>query len=193
MPKHIPKQNRQPRYKKANCAQLDTSVAWVELRSQKPRRVQPLPNGGRRYLISPAGAMMMPMAMLAASGIFAAAFYIAITLSGLNHWFAWIIFSLFWLWLTESWWFGLTTRIFADVYREKIVIYGAFGRKKQTLLRSQCQFYYRQSHRDTTPALWVKRANRRVPLRVDNTLCANWEDFLCEVGAREMLGNWLRS
>ncbi len=191
MPKHVPKQSRQPHYKKANRAHRDTSVVWVELPSKKPRYVQPLPNGGRRYLTSPVGAIVMPFAMLAAGGIFAAAYYVVITLLGLSHWFLWVIFSLFWLWLTESWWFGLTTRTFTDVYHDKILIYGAFGCKKYVFWRLQCQFYYRQNNRGT-PALWVKRAKHRLPIRVDNTLCADWEDFLCEVGAREIFGNWLR-
>ncbi|ULJ60758.1 hypothetical protein [Wielerella bovis] len=192
MPKYSAKKHRKPRYKQSHRPNSTASIALFELPSNKPRHVVPLANGGRRYLISIWAAIFMPIAAIAAGGIFGMVYAAICVMLGLTHWSEWILFGLFWLWLTESWWFGLSTRKFADVYADRIVMYGVLGRKKYVFSRAKCTFYYIPHNRDITPALWVKRENRQFPIRVDNTLCADWEDFLFETGAVEILGHLRR-
>ena len=43
-------------------------------------------------------------------------------------WLLAIMLTLLWLWRVERWWCGLTTRKSIYIDREKLIIYGAFGR-----------------------------------------------------------------
>lgn len=186
MPKHIPKTQRQPRYKKAmhNSKNHHNLVFYTE----QPRHVVRLGNKGLRYTNSLIGSLVMPVGALAIGGIIGFVIYMAFhyyaglhDISGIMYWVFILMFAPVWLWCSESWWFGLTTRKFADVYPDKIIVYGAWGRKRYQFSRHQCRFFY--IDRRGTPALWVKCSNRKLPIRIDNALCADWQDFLYETGA----------
>ena len=51
-----------------------------------------------------------------------------LSLSSNMTWLLAIVFTLLWLWRAERWWCGLTTRKSIYIDREKLIIYGAFGR-----------------------------------------------------------------
>ena len=51
-----------------------------------------------------------------------------LSLSSNMTWLLAIVFTLWWLWRVERWWCGLTTRKSIYIDREKLIIYGAFGR-----------------------------------------------------------------
>ena len=51
-----------------------------------------------------------------------------LSLSNNMTWLLAIVSTLLWLWRAERWWCGLTTRKSIYIDREKLIIYGAFGR-----------------------------------------------------------------
>lgn len=183
MSKHKPKSQRKPHYKKAQQKTINSSIVMVEWRKSSPRHIVRLQNGGRRYKTTLIGSMIMLIAALASGGVMGFIFCAMLHLMlGVPVWAFLLLFVPIWLRLTESWWFGLTTRKFADVYTDKVIVYGAFGRKKYVFDYRQCRFFFRPFNR-TAPALWVKRANHKLPIRINTTLCADWKDFLYEVGS----------
>ena len=88
---------------------------------------------------------------------------------------------LIWLRLTEPWWFGLTTRTFAQTTPNSLILYGAFGRVRQRFDRRECTFSETGSR---VPTLRVRRHNRYFSRTIDTALCANAQALICELTSR---------
>ena len=86
---------------------------------------------------------------------------------------------LFWLWLTEPWWFGLTTRTFAKTTPDSLILYGAFGRVRQRFDRRECIFSEAKNRRGVS--LCVRRHNRYFSRIIDLTSCANAQALFFEL------------
>ena len=104
-------------------------------------------------------------------------------------------FSLFWLWLTESWWFGLTTRRFAKITPDELILYGAFGRVRQTYNRQECSFrggvYELKSFGHPRYVIFKLRSRRpgqRFARGINLSLCANPAALIKElVGSKSFI------
>ncbi len=104
-------------------------------------------------------------------------------------------FALFWLWLTESWWFGLTTRRFAKITPDELILYGAFGRVRQTYNRHECSFRggvyeLKSTAGDVFFKLHVRRPGQRFARGINLSLCANPAALIKELVGSESFILW---
>ena len=106
-------------------------------------------------------------------------------------------FALFWLWLTESWWFGLTTRRFAKITPDELILYGAFGRVRQTYNRHECRFrggvYELKSFGHPRYVMFKLRSRRpgqRFARGINLSLCANPAALIKELVGSESFILW---
>ncbi len=106
-------------------------------------------------------------------------------------------FALLWLWLTESWWFGLTTRTFAKITPSQLILYGAFGRVRQTYNRQECSFRggVYESKIPGYPCYMIfklraRRPGQRFARSIDLSLCANPAAFIKELVGSESFILW---
>ena len=88
---------------------------------------------------------------------------------------------LIWLWLTEPWWFGLTTCTFAKTTLDSLILYGAFGRVRQRFDRREYTF---SETGNRVPTLRVRRQNRRFSRTINTALCANAQALIFELTMR---------
>ena len=88
---------------------------------------------------------------------------------------------LFWLWMTEYYWFGLTTRTFAKTTPNSLILYGAFGRVRQRFDRREYTF---SETGNRVPTLRVRRQNRRFSRTINTALCANAQALIFELTMR---------
>ena len=88
---------------------------------------------------------------------------------------------LFWLWMTEYYWFGLTTRTFTKTTPNALILYGAFGRVRQRFDHRECTF---SETGNRVPTLRVRRHNRYFSRTIDTALCANAEALIFELTMR---------
>ena len=86
---------------------------------------------------------------------------------------------LFWLWMTEYYWFGLTTRTFAKTTPNSLILYGAFGRVRQRFDLSECTFSAAKDRRGFS--LRVRQQNRYFSRIIDLTSCANPQALIFEL------------
>ena len=179
------KSQHKPLYKKSKrISEHSTTLFMVTMERRNTKHVMRLANGGRRYLVSFVGALMMSVAALALGGILAFVYYFIFNELNIFHWLMWLPFVGLWLWLTEHWWCGLTTCKFADCFANKMIIYGAFGREKYVFDYRQCAFFYtRVGAKGVSIPLWVNCHQRKKWIRIDTAICADWENFLTEVEA----------
>ena len=89
---------------------------------------------------------------------------------------------LFWLWMTEYYWFGLTTRTFAKTTPNTLILYGAFGRVRQRFDRRECTFSKAKGR--TGFSLRVRQQNRYFSRIIDLTSCANPLALISELTMR---------
>ena len=103
-------------------------------------------------------------------------------------------FALFWLWLTESWWFGLTTRTFAKITPGELILYGEFGRVRQTYNRHECSFrggvFGLPYPRYKNFRLYARRPGQRFARSINLSLCANPAALIKELVGSESLILW---
>ena len=93
-----------------------------------------------------------------------------------------ILLILFWLWMTEYYWFGLTTRTFAKTTPNSLILYGAFGRVRQKFDLSECTFSEAKDRRGFS--LRVHQQNRYFSRIIDLTSCANPQALIFELTMR---------
>ncbi|MFC2417895.1 MAG: hypothetical protein ACFNQI_08130 [Eikenella corrodens] len=103
-------------------------------------------------------------------------------------------FALFWLWLTESWWFGLTTRTFAKITPGELILYGTFGRVRQTYNRQECSFrggvFGLPYPRYKNFRLYARRPGQRFARSINLSLCANPAALIKELVGSESFILW---
>lgn len=140
--------------------------------------------GSTFYAVSLFGTVIMSVATLALG---------ALTVFSLTAWLpfsdagiAWRIIlavppALSGLWLTEPWWFGLTTRTFAKTTPNSLILYGAFGRVRQRFERREYTF---SETGNRVPTLRVRRQNWWFSHTIDTALCANAEALIFELTMR---------
>ena len=140
--------------------------------------------GSTFYAVSLFGTVIMSVAALALG---------ALTVFSLTAWLpfsdagiAWRIIlavppALSGLWLTEPWWFGLTTRTFAKTTPNSLILYGAFGRVRQRFDRREYTF---SETGNRVPTLRVRRQNWWFSHTIDTALCANAEALIFELTMR---------
>ena len=176
--------HRQPRYKTARSTKPVRSPT-ADMQAAFMRRGGVRMQGGSTfYSVSRFGTAIMSVATLAlgVSAVFALTALPPLSDAGI----AWrTILSippvLIWLRLTEPWWFGLTTRTFAQTTPHALILYGAFGRVRQRFDRRECTFSETGSR---VPTLRVRRHNRYFSRTIDTTLCANAQALICELTSR---------
>lgn len=175
---------RQPRYKTARSPKSVCSLT-ADMQAAFMRRggVRVL-GGSTFYAVSLFGTVIMSVAALALG---------ALTVFSLTAWLpfsdagiAWRIIlavppALSGLWLTEPWWFGLTTRTFAKTTPNSLILYGAFGRVRQRFDRREYTF---SETGNRVPTLRVRRQNRWFSRTIDTALCANAEALIFELTVR---------
>ena len=175
---------RQPRYKTARSPKSVRSLT-ADMQAAFMRRGGVRVQGGSTfYAVSLFGTVIMSVAALALG---------ALTVFSLT---AWLPFSdagiawrtilavppvLIWLWLTEPWWFGLTTRTFAKTTPNSLILYGAFGRVRQRFDRREYTF---SETGNRVPTLHVRRQNRWFSRTIDTASCANAEALIFELTMR---------
>ena len=175
---------RQPRYKTARSPKPVLSLT-ADMQAAFMRRGGVLMQGGSTfYTVSLFGTVIMSVATLAlgALAVFALTALPPFSDAGI----AWRIILaippvLIWLWLTEPWWFGLTTRTFAKTTPNSLILYGAFGRVRQRFDRREYTF---SETGNRVPTLRVRRQNRYFSRTIDTTLCANAEALIFELTVR---------
>ena len=176
--------HRQPRYKTARSPKPVRSLT-ADMQAAFMRRGGVLMQGGSTfYTVSLFGTVIMSVATLAlgALAVFALTAWPPFSDAGI----AWRIILavppvLIWLWLTEPWWFGLTTRTFAKTTPHALILYGAFGRVWQRFDRHECTF---SETGNRVPTLRVRRHNRRFSRTIDTALCANAHALIFELTMR---------
>ena len=175
---------RQPRYKTARSPKSVRSLT-SDMQAAFIRRGGVRVQGGSTfYAVSLFGTVIMSVAALALG---------ALTVFSLTAWLpfsdagiAWRIIlavppALSGLWLTEPWWFGLTTRTFAQATPNSLILYGAFGRVRQRFDRREYTF---SETGNRVPTLRVRRQNRWFSRTIDTALCANAEALIFELTMR---------
>ena len=96
-----------------------------------------------------------------------------------------ILYIPCWLWQTEGWWFGLTTRRFAQIENGNLTLYGAFGRTRWQGRIASHRFYYRNGDRTHAPYLLsIEAANER-PRRFALNLCRDREALMDALNAED--------
>ena len=164
----------QPRYKTARSPKSVLSLT-ADMQAAFMRRGGVRVQGGSTfYSVSWFGTVIMSVAALAlgVSAVFALTALPPFSDAGI----AWRIILaippvLIWLWLTEPWWFGLTTRTFAKTTPNSLILYGAFGRVRQRFDLSECTFSEAKGR--TGFSLRVRQQNRYFSRIIDLTSCAN--------------------
>ena len=175
---------RQPRYKNARSPKSVCSLT-ADMQAAFMRRGGVRMQGGSAfYSVSWFGTVIMSVATLAlgALAVFALTAWPPFSDAGI----AWRIILavppvLIWLWLTEPWWFGLTTRTFAKTTPNSLILYGAFGRVRQRFDRREYTF---SETGNRVPTLRVRRQNRRFSRTIDTASCANAEALIFELTVR---------
>lgn len=175
---------RQPRYKTARSPKSVRSLT-SDMQAAFIRRGGVRVQGGSTfYAVSLFGTVIMSVATLAlgVSAVFALTALPPFSDAGI----AWrtilaIPPVLIWLWLTEPWWFGLTTRTFAQATPNSLILYGAFGRVRQRFDRREYTF---SETGNRVPTLRVRRHNRRFSRTIDTALCANPQALIFELTMR---------
>ena len=175
---------RQPRYKTAHSPKPVRSLT-ADMQAAFMRHGDVRVQGGSTfYAVSLFGTVIMSVATLALG---------ALTVFSLTAWLpfsdagiAWRIIlavppALSGLWLTEPWWFGLTTRTFAKTTPNSLILYGAFGRVRQRFERRECTF---SETGNRVPTLRVRRQNRYFSRTIDTASCANAEALIFELTMR---------
>ena len=175
---------RQPRYKTAHSPKPVRSLT-ADMQAAFMRHGGVREQGGSTfYAVSLFGTVIMSVAALALG---------ALTVFSLTAWLpfsdagiAWRIIlavppALSGLWLTEPWWFGLTTRTFAKTTPNSLILYGAFGRVRQRFDRREYTF---SETGNRVPTLRVRRQNRWFSRTIDTALCANAEALIFELTVR---------
>lgn len=166
--------HRQPRYKTARSPKPVRSstddIMQAALMQLGGVRVQ---GDSTFYAVSLFGTVIMSVAALALGAL--AGFVLTALPPFSDAGIAWRIILavppvLIWLWLTEPWWFGLTTRTFAKTTPNFLILYGAFGRVRQRFNCRECTF---SEIGNRVPTLRVRRHNRRFSRTIDTALCAN--------------------
>ena len=176
--------HRQPRYKTVRSPKLVRSLT-TDMQAAFMRRGGVRVQGGSTfYAVSLFGTVIMSVAALAlgALTVFALTALPPFPDAGI----AWQIILavppvLIWLWLTEPWWFGLTTRTFAKITPHALILYGVFGRVRQRFDRRECTF---SETGNRVPTLRVRRHNRRFSRTIDTALCANAEALISKLTIR---------
>ena len=140
--------------------------------------------GSTFYAVSLFGTVIMSVAALALGAL--AVFSLTAWLPFSDAGIAWRIIlavppALSGLWLTEPWWFGLTTRTFAKTTPNSLILYGAFGRVRQRFDRREYTF---SETGNRVPTLRVRRQNRWFSRTIDTALCANAEALIFELTVR---------
>ena len=175
---------RQPRYKTARSPKSVRSLTADMQAAFMQRGGVRVQGGSTFYAVSLFGTVIMSVATLALG---------ALTVFSLTAWppfsdagIAWRIIlavppALSGLWLTEPWWFGLTTRTFAKTTPNSLILYGAFGRVRQRFDRREYTF---SETGNRVPTLRVRRQNRWFSRTIDTALCANAEALIFELTMR---------
>lgn len=175
---------RQPRYKTARSPKPVLSLT-ADMQAAFMRRGGVLMQGGSTfYTVSLFGTVIMSVATLALGAL--AVFALTALPPFPDAGIAWQIIlavppALSGLWLTEPWWFGLTTRTFAKTTPNSLILYGAFGRVRQRFDRRECTF---SETGNRVPTLRVRRHNRRFSRTIDTALCANPQALIFELTMR---------
>ncbi|WP_156503504.1 hypothetical protein [Eikenella longinqua] len=154
--------------------------------------------GGTVYTVSWIGMIAMAAATLAGGVLLAFLLMALLIIVGLIPELILLPpFALFWLWLTESWWFGLTTRRFAKITPGELILYGAFGRVRQTYNRQACSFrggvYELKSSghpRYVFFKLHARRPGQRFARSINLSLCANPGALIKELVGSESFILW---
>ena len=175
---------RQPRYKTTHSPKPVRSLT-ADMQAAFMRRGGVRMQGSSTfYSVSWFGTVIMSVATLALGTL--AVFALTALPPFSDAGIAWRIILaippvLIWLWLTEPWWFGLTTRTFAKTTPNALILYGAFGRVRQRFDRRECTF---SEIGNRVPTLRVRRHNRRFSHTIDTALCANAEALIFELTVR---------
>ena len=175
---------RQPRYKTARSPKSVCSLTADMQAAFMQRDGVRVQGGSTFYAVSLFGTVMMSVATLALGTLAVFALTILPPFSDAD--IAWrtilaIPPVLIWLWLTEPWWFGLTTRTFAKTTPSALILYGAFGRVRQRFDRREYTF---SETGNRVPTLRVRRQNRRFSRTINTALCANAEALIFELTMR---------
>ena len=176
--------HRQPRYKTARSPKPVRSPT-ADMQAAFMRHGGVREQGGSTfYSVSWLGTVIMSVATLALGTLAVFALTILPPFSDAD--IAWrtilaIPPVLIWLWLTEPWWFGLTTRTFAKTTPNALILYGAFGRVRQRFDRREYTF---SETGNRVPTLRVRRHNRYFSRTIDTALCANAQALICELTSR---------
>ena len=175
---------RQPRYKTARSPKPVRSLT-ADMQAAFMRRGGVRVQGGSTfYAVSLFGTVIMSVAALALGTL--AVFALTTLPPFSDAGIAWrtilaIPPILIWLWLTEPWWFGLTTRTFAKTTPNSLILYGAFGRVRQRFDRREYTF---SETGNRVPTLRVRRQNRRFSRTINTALCANAQALIFELTMR---------
>lgn len=175
---------RQPRYKTAHSPKPVRSLT-ADMQAAFMRRGGVRVQGGSTfYSVSWFGTVIMSVAALALGTL--AVFALTTLPPFSDAGIAWrtilaIPPILIWLWLTEPWWFGLTTRTFAKTTPNSLILYGAFGRVRQRFERREYTF---SETGNRVPTLRVRRQNWWFSHTIDTALCANAEALIFELTMR---------
>ena len=175
---------RQPRYKTARSPKSVCSLTADMQAAFMQRDGVRVQGGSTFYAVSLFGTVIMSVATLALGTLAVFALTILPPFSDAD--IAWrtilaIPPVLIWLWLTEPWWFGLTTRTFAKTTPSALILYGAFGRVRQRFDRRE---YTCSETGNRVPTLRVRRQNRRFSRTINTALCANAEALIFELTMR---------
>ena len=175
---------RQPRYKTARSPKSVRSLT-ADMQAAFMRRGGVRVQGGSTfYAVSLFGTVIMSVAALALGTL--AVFALTTLPPFSDAGIAWRTIlavppALSGLWLTEPWWFGLTTRTFAKTTPNSLILYGAFGRVRQRFDRREYTF---SETGNRVPTLRVRRQNRWFSRTIDTALCANAEALIFELTMR---------
>lgn len=176
--------HRQPRYKTARSPKPVRSLTADMQAAFMGRGGVRVQGGSTFYAVSLFGTAIMSVATLAlgALAVFALTAWPPFSDAGI----AWRIILavppvLIWLWLTEPWWFGLTTRTFAQATPNSLILYGAFGRVRQRFDRREYTF---SETGNRVPTLRVHQQNRYFSRIIDLTSCANPLALIFELTVR---------
>ena len=172
---------RQPRYKTAHSPKSVRSLTTDMQAAFMQRGGVRMQGGSTFYSVSWFGTVIMSVATLALGALVVFALTALPPFSDAG--IAWRTILavppvLIWLWLTEPWWFGLTTRTFAKTTPNALILYGAFGRVRQRFDRRECTF---SETGNRVPTLRVRRHNRYFSRTIDTALCANAEALIFEL------------
>lgn len=133
------------------------------------------PNGWGQTLYSTFLILLVAVLLVFAVATVAAKFF----LFHLPAW-AWALFALCVLGVSEGGWFGLTCRRFAQIEADMLTLYGAFGRIRWQGGVAEHDFYYSGKRRHGLTIMDAKMRVRRFSLRT----CANHDALLDALSAK---------